>query len=112
MAAAFAGALGALAQPLHGGAPSRVLDLGGELVDRAVAIETELLSVPAHPKPGAVIVTNVEYYAAVVLHLAGLPQEAFTSTFTASRIVGGGAHILEQAADNKIIRPSARYIAA
>ena len=161
VASAFVGALGALAGPLHGGAPSRVLDmldaigdpasaqawasaelnagrklmgfghavyraadprsetlkqvalgLGGELVERAVAIEAELLSLLADHRPGAVIVTNVEYYAAVVLHLAGLPQEAFTSTFAASRIVGWGAHILEQAADNKIIRPSARYVAA
>ena len=88
------------------------LGLGGELVERAAAIETELLGVLADHRPGAVIVTNVEYYAAVVLHLAGLPQEAFTSTFTASRIVGWGAHILEQAADNKIIRPSARYTAS
>ena len=161
VAAALVGALGALAGPLHGGAPSRVLDmieeigdpasarawasaeldagrklmgfghavyrtadprsatlkqvalgLGGELVKRAAAIETELLRVLADHRPGAVIVTNVEYYAAVVLHLAGLPQEAFTSTFTASRIVGWGAHIIEQAADNKIIRPSARYTAS
>ena len=61
-------------------------------------------------KPGAGIVTNVEYYAGVVLHLAGLPAEAFTPSFTVSRVLGWGAHLLEQAADNKIMRPSSRYV--
>ena len=159
VAGAMSGALAALSGPLHGGAPSRVLDmldaigdaenaeawiaaelaaggkimgfghavyraddprsetlrataveLGGDLVERAIAIESRLLAALRAWRPNAVIVTNVEYYAAVVLHLAGLPQEAFTPTFTTSRIVGWGAHLLEQAADNKIIRPSARYI--
>lgn len=61
-------------------------------------------------KPNATLVTNVEYYAAIVLHLAGIPQSMFTPTFTASRVVGWGAHILEQARNNKIIRPSAQYV--
>jgi citrate synthase len=61
-------------------------------------------------KPEATLVTNVEFYAAVVLHLAGLPQELFTPAFTTSRVVGWAAHLLEQAADNKIMRPSSRYV--
>ena len=158
VAGALGGALAALAGPLHGGAPGRVLDmlhsighpdnavpwiaaeleagrkimgfghavyraadprsetlkavaieLGGELVERALDIESRILPYLAEWKPNAVIVTNVEYYAGVVLHLAGLPQEAFTPTFTTSRVVGWGAHLLEQAANNKIMRPSARY---
>ncbi len=60
-------------------------------------------------KPRATIVTNVEYYASIVLHLAGLPTEMFTPTFTVSRIIGWSGHLLEQAADNKIMRHSARY---
>jgi citrate synthase len=87
-------------------------DLGGELVDRAIEIEDRMLAMLRAWKPDAVIVTNVEYYAAIVLHLAGIPQDMFTPTFTTSRIVGWGAHILEQAADNKIMRPAARYIGA
>ena len=69
-----------------------------------------MLRVLAEWKPGARLVTNVEFYAAVVLHLAGLPQEMFTPTFTTSRMVGWVAHLLEQAADNKIMRPSSRYV--
>ncbi len=83
--------------------------LGGDLVERAVAIEPRILSVLRSHKPRATIVTNVEYYASIVLHLAGLPAEMFTPTFTVSRIIGWSGHLLEQAADNKIMRPSARY---
>jgi citrate synthase len=42
--------------------------------------------------------------------LAGIQPELFTPTFTVSRVIGWTAHILEQAANNKIIRPSANYI--
>ena len=87
------------------GAPAEV-----ELVQRATAIEAEVLAALRAAKPGALIVTNVEYYAGVVLHLAGLPAEAFTPSFTVSRVLGWGAHLLEQAADNKIMRPSSRYV--
>ena len=84
--------------------------IGGELVARSSAIEAHILRALRDAKPHATIVTNVEYYAAIVLHLAGVPQELFTPTFAASRLAGWGAHVLEQAASNKIIRPSARYV--
>ena len=41
---------------------------------------------------------------------AGLPPELFTPTFAVSRVIGWCANILEQATDNRIIRPSARYV--
>ncbi len=159
ISSAFAGAIGALSGPLHGGAPSRVLDmldaigdpsntetwataemaagnklmgfghavyraddprslllreialgLGGELVEQAVEVEQRMLTFLARTKPHATIVTNVEFYAAVVMALAGIPQDMFTPTFTTSRVVGWAAHILEQASNNKIMRPSARYV--
>lgn len=81
-----------------------------DLVERAIEIEQRTLAELRRFRPGAVIVTNVEFYAGVVLHLAGVPAEAFTSCFTVSRIIGWSAHILEQAANNKIMRPAARYV--
>ena len=85
------------------------IGLGGELVERAMEIEDRMLRHLRTWKPEATIVTNVEFYAAVVLHLAGIDQEMFTPTFTTSRVFGWVAHLLEQAADNKIMRPKARY---
>ncbi len=84
--------------------------MGGPLVERAVEIEQRILAVLQDWKPSATIVTNVEYYAALVMHLAGITGEWFTPMFTISRVFGWAAHILEQLDDNKIIRPSARYV--
>jgi citrate synthase len=39
-----------------------------------------------------------------------VPRSLFTSTFAASRVVGWCAHVLEQATETAIIRPSARYV--
>ncbi len=156
---AVCAALGALAGPLHGGAPSRALDaldeigaverapewvraqvaagrrimgfghavyrapdprsallrevaerLGGPLVDFAVAAEAEILVTLAELKPGRPLPSNVEFYAGVVMESAGLPRSMFTPTFAVSRTVGWCAHIIEQAAAAKLIRPSSRYI--
>jgi citrate synthase len=85
-------------------------DLGGELVDLAAAVQARIEAVLAEVKPGRELRANVEYWAGVVMELCGLPREAFTPTFTVSRAIGWCAHVMEQAADNKIIRPSARYV--
>ena len=152
-------AIGALAGPLHGGAPSRALDaldaigrperaadwvrgevaagrrimgfghavyrapdprsdllrqvaeeLGGPLVERAVAIETEILSTLAELKPDRPLPSNVEFYAGVIMETVGLPRAMFTPTFAVSRTIGWVTHALEQAATGKLIRPAARYV--
>jgi citrate synthase len=61
----------------------------------------------AHPR--ARLFTNVEYYSAVVLEAIGLPRELFTPTFAVARTAGWTAHALEQAADNRLIRPDIEY---
>jgi citrate synthase len=52
---------------------------------------------------------NVDFYSASLQHYMGIPAELFTCIFAASRIAGWCAHVLEQWADNKIIRPSSNY---
>jgi citrate synthase len=84
--------------------------IGGPLVDFATQVETTVEETLAELKPGRELHTNVEWYAGVVMEQCGLPRELFTPTFAASRVVGWCAHALEQHADNRIIRPSSRYI--
>jgi citrate synthase len=158
LGAAVVGAIGALSGPLHGGAPSRALDmldqigtpdraepwlrdavergdrlmgfghrvyktddprslmlrdvaesLGGEKMELARHIEATAIEVLAELKPGRKLYTNVEFYAGIVMDSCGVPRELFTPTFASSRAIGWCAHILEQAADNRLIRPSAHY---
>jgi citrate synthase len=159
LGAAVVGGIGALSGPLHGGAPSRALDLldaigteenarpylvdavtrgekimgfghrvyktddprslmlrgvaeriGAEKIDFAKKVERTVVDVLAELKPGRNLYANVEFYAGVVMDHCGLPRDLFTPTFASSRVIGWCANILEQAADNRIIRPSARYV--
>jgi citrate synthase len=159
LGAAVVGAIGALSGPLHGGAPSRALQmldeigtpdraepwlraavergdrlmgfghrvyktddprslmlrevadqLGGEKMELARHIEATAILVLDELKPGRRLYTNVEFYAGIVMDSSGVPRELFTPTFAASRVIGWCAHILEQAADNRLIRPSAQYV--
>ncbi len=151
--------IGALSGPLHGGAPSRVLEmlreigdpdnayryikkkiedgerimgfghriyktldprselmkevaleLGGSLVELAVEVESTVVQLLDELKPGRDLYTNVEFYSSVVMNLCGIPNPMLTPTFALSRCVGWSAHSLEQASDNRIIRPASRYI--
>jgi citrate synthase len=159
LGSAVVGAIGALSGPLHGGAPSRALEmldaigtedkaepwlrdavergdrlmgfghrvyktddprsvmlrriaerLGGPRVELAKAIERKAIEVLAEMKPGRQLYTNVEFYAGVVMDACGVPREMFTPTFASSRVIGWCSHVLEQAADNRLIRPSAHYV--
>jgi citrate synthase len=159
LGAAITGAIGALSGPLHGGAPSRALQmldeigtadnaepwlraavergdrlmgfghrvyktddprslllrdvadrLGGEKMELARHIEATAVRVLDEMKPGRRLYTNVEFYAGIVMDSCGVPREMFTPTFACSRVIGWCAHVLEQAADNRLIRPSAQYV--
>jgi citrate synthase len=83
---------------------------GGPRVEFAVQVERRVQELLAELKPGRELHTNVEFYAGVVMELCGIPRSMFTPTFAAARVVGWTAHILEQAADGKIVRPSSRYV--
>lgn len=85
-------------------------ELGGQLVELAVEVESVVLRLLAELKPGQDLHTNVEYYAGVVMTACGIPRSLFTPTFACSRTVGWCAHVLEQASDNRLIRPVARYV--
>jgi citrate synthase len=72
-------------------------------------VEDLALTLLEEQKPGRRLYTNVEFYSAVVLSSVGLPGDMFTPTFAASRVAGWTAHILEQVANNRLIRPEAEY---
>ncbi|WP_223589348.1 citrate synthase/methylcitrate synthase [Neobacillus bataviensis] len=154
-------AIGTMKGPLHGGAPSGVIDLLNEIAlagnaekvirekvmngeklmgfghrvyktrdPRAIALKTKLLELVGEDewldlameveeiaikvledlKPGRALYTNVEFYAAAIMKAIEMEPELFTPTFTASRMVGWTAHILEQAENNTIFRPQSKYI--
>ena len=71
--------------------------------DRALALLDER-------KPGRRLYTNVEFYSAAVLAAVGLPGDMFPPTFAVARAVGWSAHVLEQVAHNRLIRPQSEYI--
>jgi citrate synthase len=159
LGAAIVAAIGALSGPLHGGAPSRALDLldaigtperadayirhaveNGErimgfghrvyktedprslllrsvterldspLAEFAQSVERTVVDVLADLKPGRHLYANVEFYAGVVMYTCGIPREMFTPTFAVGRTIGWCAHVMEQAAHNRLIRPAARYV--
>ena len=161
IASAVAGAIGTMKGPLHGGAPSEVVDqlasvgsvehaeewLRGALdrgerlmgfghrvyraydpraaalrkvaegmehkpdwLQLAIQVEDMALRLLAERHPDRPLKTNVEFYAAPVLMGVGLSPDLFPATFSLSRHAGWTAHVLEQAASNRLIRPDVRYI--
>ena len=56
------------------------------------------------------ICPNVDFYSATVQNALGIPPEFYTTLFAASRISGWVAHILDQYANNRLIRPTSKYI--
>jgi citrate synthase len=161
LASAVCGAIGTMKGPLHGGAPSEVVDQLAQMgsVDKAeqwltdaldrherlmgfghrvyraydpraaalrkvaegmehkpewlqlaIQVEDMALRLLAERHPERALKTNVEYYAAPVLMGVGLTPDLFPATFSLARHAGWTAHALEQAANNRLIRPDVRYV--
>jgi citrate synthase len=75
---------------------------------RAVERTAEALLAERYPERG--LKANVEFYTAVLLEAVGLPRELFTPTFTLGRMAGWAAHVMEQRAEDRLIRPQSEYI--
>ena len=161
LASAITSAIGTMKGPLHGGAPSEVIDLLNEVyldgdaesvirnklsrgeklmgfghriyrtldprskalkaklldfvgedlwLDLSIQVEKAAVELLEEYKPGRSLYTNVEFYAAAIMKAINMEPELFTPTFTASRVVGWSAHVLEQAENNVIFRPQSKYV--
>jgi citrate synthase len=88
---------------------------GAELEDRrlfdlARGVEQVALRVLDQRKPGRNLKTNVEFYTALVLQSLGLEPRSFVAMFACGRVAGWCAHVIEQHAEDHLIRPQSAYV--
>jgi len=122
-------AIGALKGPLHGGAPGPVLEMlseigsaenaeqwlrdkltsGKRILPLARVVEHQAEQILAELHPERPLKANVEFYTAVLLDALQIPHELFSSMFAAGRVGGWLAHVAEQRALGRLIRPASRY---
>ena len=81
-----------------------------KLFDLARSVEQTALRVLDEAKPGRNLKTNVEFYTALVLQSLGLPPKSFVALFACGRVAGWCAHVIEQHAEDHLIRPQSEYI--
>jgi citrate synthase len=85
-------------------------ELGSSQIEVAEELEKAALVALQERHPERVIATNVEYYSAIVLDIAGVSPALAPGMFACSRVAGWSAHILEQKRTGRLFRPSARYV--
>jgi len=78
-------------------------------LDVARALEAAAVRVLAERDPENRVHANVEFYTAPTLFSLGIPADEFTCVFACARMAGWTAHVLEQLAHNRLIRPQAAY---
>jgi len=81
-----------------------------KLFDLARAVEQTALRVLDEHKPGRNLRTNVEFYTALVLQSLGLKPRSFVALFACGRAAGWCAHVIEQHAADRLIRPQSEYV--
>lgn len=81
-----------------------------KLFELARAAEQTILKVLDEVKPGRNLRTNVEFYTALVLQAVGLEPRSFVATFACGRVAGWCAHVIEQHAEDHLIRPQSEYV--
>ena len=85
-------------------------ELGSPRFEVADNFEQAALEALREAHPERPLPTNVDFWAAVVLDLARIPHDMYPAMFGCARVAGWSAHILEQKATGRLIRPSARYV--
>ncbi|WP_127902369.1 citrate synthase/methylcitrate synthase [Solirhodobacter olei] len=91
------------------GATARLRDGAGR-IRFAEAVEAQALTLLAEKKPLRPLQTNVEFFTALLLEAVGFPRDSFTNVFAAGRMSGWAAHVMEQEATGRLIRPKSRYV--
>jgi citrate synthase len=81
-----------------------------KLYDLARSVEKTALKVLDEVKPGRNLRTNVEFYTALVLQSVGLNPDQFVAMFACGRVGGWCAHVMEQHAQDRLIRPQSEYV--
>ena len=80
------------------------------LFDLARHVEQTAIRVLEEHKPGRNLKTNVEFYTALVLQSLGLQPRSFVAMFACGRVAGWCAHVIEQHAEDHLIRPMSEYV--
>lgn len=93
----------------------KMLEASGDADSRlslARAVEFQAEKILAEKHPDHPLKANVEFYTAVLLDAIQIPHHLFSSMFAAGRVAGWLAHVAEQRAHNRLIRPGSRYVGA
>ncbi len=82
----------------------------GDRIALARTVERVAVQVLEERHPGRSLRANVEFGTALLLEGVGIPRAMFTPTFAVARVAGWAAHVAEQRAVGRLIRPRARYV--